>query len=63
MTSAEIIRLIGYSAAVALGLFMGALGAIRGDAALITAGTGLLATGGIAGGALGRQISRGRHAA
>lgn len=63
MTTAELIRLIGYCAAVALGLFIGALGAIRGDAALITAGTALLGVGGVAGGALGRQISRGRHAA
>lgn len=63
MTTSELIRLIGYAAAVALGLLFGALGAIRGDAELIGSGLALIGVGSTAGGALGRQVSRGRHAA
>lgn len=63
MTPTEYARLGVYLASVALGVFMAALGAIRGDGALVTTGLGLVGVGSTAGGALGRQISRGRHAA
>jgi len=49
MNIAAIIRLVGYLAAVALGLFMAIWGVVHSDPALITTGLALVTTGSIAG--------------
>jgi hypothetical protein len=58
MTAAHT-RLIGYFAAVALGIFMTVWGILHGDWALITAGLGLVTTGSVA----GANVPRAEHAA
>ncbi len=49
LTPAQLMRLAGYFVAVLLGAFMVIWGVVHGDAALVTAGIGLIGTGGIAG--------------
>ena len=58
MNTAEIVRLTGYVATVGLGVYMTVIGVQRGDAALTTSGIALVTTGGVAGGALARQVGR-----
>lgn len=58
MTAAHA-RLIGYLAAVALGIFMTVWGILHGDWALITAGLGLVTTGTVA----GANVRGGKYAA
>ena len=54
------VRFIAYLAAIALGVFMAVWGVVRGDAATLTAGLGLVTTGTLAG--VNTPVRSGDHA-
>ncbi len=58
MKTAEYVRMIGYLAGIALGLFFAVYGALKNDGTLIASGLSLVTVGGTAGGALARQTGR-----
>ena len=60
MNHTEIARLLGYVAALGLGVYMTVEGVKRGDPALVASGMALMGTGGTAGGMLVVQ-QKGRH--
>lgn len=62
LTPAQITRLVGYLAAVLLGVFMVVWGVVHSDAGLVTTGLALVTTGGVAGANVGSG-SRGKYAA